>query len=145
VTVQPTLEEELLADLRITRQVLVERGHTQGYLINPQTDAVCLTGAAGIAVQGVQFIDWVKAGHHGSFGEGFGWDSRTVRLLEALAAGSPRHGIGRRAMNRFIRGIVGYNDGHCNMEEALRWVDTAIEHAEKAVAEAGRMSAEEEL
>lgn len=140
-----SLEEELLADLRMTRQVIEERGHTQGYLINPDTDEVCMTGAAAIAVQGVEFIDYVKAGNDNAFADKFDWDSRTVRLLEALAAYSPKHGSGRNAMRRFIRSIVGYNDGPCSKTEALKWVDKAIGHAEKAVAEIGRMSVEEEL
>lgn len=140
-----SMEEELLADLWTTRQVIQERGHTRGYLINPQDDSVCMTGAAAIAVQGVEFIDYVKSGRDNAFADKFDWEPRTVRLLEALAAFSPAYGRGRNAMKRFIRRIVGYNDGPCNKDEALKWVDKAIEHAEKAVAEAGRMSVEEEL
>lgn len=139
-----SLEEELVADLRMTRQVIEERGHTRGHLISFD-DSVCMTGAAAIAVEGTKFVDYVKTSGDGAYADKYDWDSRTVRLLEALSAFSPHYGRGRRAMKRFIRSIVGYNDGAMNKEEALAWVDKALSHAEKALAEAGRMSVEEEL
>lgn len=141
-----SLDEELVADLRTTRQVIEDRGHTRGALIDGADGegSVCLTGAAGIAVEGVRFIDWVKAGHNG-YGEDFDWTPRSVRLLEALAEFSPYNGRGRRIITKFIRGIVGYNDGPINKESALAWIDKAISQAEKALAEAGRMSVEDDL
>jgi hypothetical protein len=139
-----SLEEELLADLRMTRQVLEEHGHTQYRLMNADK-AVCMTGAALIATEGAAFIDYIERGGNNSDAADFDFSPRSVRLLEALASYSPHYGRGRRAMKRFISRIISYNDGPVNKDQALRWVDKAIEHAEKAVAEVGRMSVEEEL
>jgi len=141
-----SVEEELLADLRMTRQVLEERGHTRCYLINPNNGSVCLTGAAAIAVEGVKFIDHVQTTRDNGSGSLFDWSPRTVRLLEALAEFSPAYrGHGRSALAKFVNRIIRGNDGPTNYDAALMWVDKAISKAEKAVAEEGRMSVEEEL
>jgi len=127
-----TPEEELLSDLKMTKQVLIERGHTQGYLIS-HSGSVCMTGAAGVAVEGAKFIAWCSVDdRRATLGGNYAWSDRSKRLLEALSNEVPQVEYGRGLIH-LIQRIVTHNDNSTRMPQAMEWVDRAIAKAQQVV------------
>jgi hypothetical protein len=131
----PKQLNELRSDLLNTRTVLVTRGWGPGYLINyfddnPATKGkVCMTGAAGCAVEGESFIEWVIS-RATKMASGYRWRKRSHRLLRFLAeVGIQRYetGYASGSMAHVLNTIYNINDAKLgSQKEALAWVDDAL-------------------
>lgn len=153
------MSQQLLEDLGRVRGVLAEKGWATGALFvwklhmyrggtvaTADTDdfeSVCMTGAAGFAIEEAPFIQYAWTGGS-NLASGYGWSERGLNVLRALVEVARReirrhdcmrcsglmHDMGPRdkwSADHMIRVIVHVNDEHLlSKDNARRWVESAI-------------------
>jgi hypothetical protein len=135
---------ELKSDLLNTRTTLVTRGWAPGYLINYFEDdaatkgKVCMTGAAGCAVEGETFVEWVMS-RMTKMANGYRWRKRSHRLLRFLAeVGAEKYhtGYSTGSISYVLNTIYNINDSKLGTQtEALAWVDDALSRVDARLEE----------
>lgn len=136
---------ELLMDAQATKSELLRRGWASDDLIELQADGpdidikltvdcgpVCMTGAVGAALEGVDFLDW--AVHNASdIPVDWDWSPRAWRLICALI--EFRFDDTRLYGEGPVDQIVNINDKQLSrQDEAVAWLDNVISEAAKMLA-----------
>jgi hypothetical protein len=141
--------ENLRDDITATKSLFETKGWTPGTLYretrmtgedsgpNYRAGSMCMTGAAGMAVEGSSFLGWIRRTSMYGTPVGYRFQARTSVLLMFLAetganlwrvsdkydfASAPYSQGAQMAVSQ----IIGINDDLNDQEDAIRWVDKAL-------------------